>query len=155
MVTIWTNNLTLNNSAFFTHSVFMCFVWIWEQRAVISLYNINWLVFVTETECVYCAVRLNDLCQCHTAQCRNSVSTVAAQKLRWTETADRNWPTVWSDRALQECISVDFKIKKFLVVVPWRASPSWRNDWASAVSWLPLWVHVQGTWQLWDPVTIS
>ena len=35
----------------------MCFVWIWEQTAIISLYSINWLVFITETECVYCAVR--------------------------------------------------------------------------------------------------
>jgi hypothetical protein len=36
-------------------------VWIWEQTAVISLYNINWLVFITETECVYCAVRAESL----------------------------------------------------------------------------------------------
>ena len=35
----------------------MCFVWISEQTAIISLYNINWLVFIIETECVYCAVR--------------------------------------------------------------------------------------------------
>ena len=35
----------------------MCFVWIWEQTAIISLYNSDWLVFITETECVYCAVR--------------------------------------------------------------------------------------------------
>ena len=28
----------------------MCFVWISEQTAIISLYNINWLVFITETE---------------------------------------------------------------------------------------------------------
>jgi hypothetical protein len=35
----------------------MCFVWIWEQTAIVSLYSINWLVFTTETECVYCAVR--------------------------------------------------------------------------------------------------
>ena len=35
----------------------MCFVWISEQTAIISLYNINRLVFITETECVYCAVR--------------------------------------------------------------------------------------------------
>ena len=35
----------------------MCFVWISEQTAIISLYNINWLVFITETQCVYCAVR--------------------------------------------------------------------------------------------------
>ena len=35
----------------------MCSVWISEQTAIISLYNINWLVCITETECVYCAVR--------------------------------------------------------------------------------------------------
>ena len=49
--------LTFSNSTFCPHSVFMCFVWIWEQTAIISLYSINWLVFITETECVYCAVR--------------------------------------------------------------------------------------------------
>jgi len=31
-----------------THTVFMCFVWISEQTAIISLYNINWLVFIIE-----------------------------------------------------------------------------------------------------------
>jgi hypothetical protein len=35
----------------------MCFLWIWEQTAIISLYSIKWLVFLTETECVYCAGR--------------------------------------------------------------------------------------------------
>ena len=35
----------------------MCFVWISEQTAIISLYNINWLVCITEMESVYCAVR--------------------------------------------------------------------------------------------------
>ena len=30
----------------------MCFVWFWEQTAIISLYSINWLVFITETECL-------------------------------------------------------------------------------------------------------
>ena len=28
-----------------------------DLRAIISLYSIDWLVFITETECVYCAVR--------------------------------------------------------------------------------------------------
>jgi len=51
-----TASLTFNNSTFCPHSVFMCFVWITEQTAIISLYNINWLVFITETECVYFAV---------------------------------------------------------------------------------------------------
>ena len=39
----------------------MCSVWIWEQTAIISLYSINWLVCVTERECVYCAVRTGSL----------------------------------------------------------------------------------------------
>ena len=38
-------------------AVFMCFVWISEHTAIFSLHNIKWLVFITETECVYCAVR--------------------------------------------------------------------------------------------------
>ena len=29
-------------------AVFVSFVWISEQTAIISLYNINWLVFITE-----------------------------------------------------------------------------------------------------------
>jgi hypothetical protein len=39
----------------------MCFVWIWEQTAIISLYSIYWLVFITEAECVSCAVRNRSL----------------------------------------------------------------------------------------------
>jgi hypothetical protein len=39
----------------------MCFVWIWEQTAIISLYSINRLVCITDTESVYCAVRTGSL----------------------------------------------------------------------------------------------
>jgi hypothetical protein len=49
--------LTFSNSTFCPHTVFMSFVWISEQTAIISLYNINCLVFITDTECVHCAVR--------------------------------------------------------------------------------------------------
>ena len=45
------------HSTFCPHSVFMCFVWIWKQTAIISLYSIDLLGFITETECVYFAVR--------------------------------------------------------------------------------------------------
>ena len=61
VVTICTASLTFNNSTFCPHTVFMCFVWISEQAAIISLYNINWLVCITEKECVYCAVRTGSL----------------------------------------------------------------------------------------------
>jgi hypothetical protein len=56
--------LTFTNSTFCPHSVFMRFVWISEQTAIISLYSINWLVFIAETECVYCAVRAGSLYIC-------------------------------------------------------------------------------------------
>jgi hypothetical protein len=49
--------LTFWISTFCPHCVFMCFVWIWEQTAIISLCSINWLVFISDTERVYCAVR--------------------------------------------------------------------------------------------------
>jgi len=61
VVIICTNSVTFNDSTFCPHSIFMCFMWIWEQTAIISLYSINWLVFITETECVYCAVRTGSL----------------------------------------------------------------------------------------------
>jgi len=39
----------------------MCFVWISEQRAIISVYSNNLPVFITEAESVYCAVRTGSL----------------------------------------------------------------------------------------------
>ena len=48
---------TFINPTFCPDIVFMCFVWIWEQTAVITLYSIKLLVFVTQTQCVYFAVR--------------------------------------------------------------------------------------------------
>jgi hypothetical protein len=56
-----TENLTFTNSKLCPHSAFMCSVWIWKQTAIISLYSINWLVCITEKECVYCAVRTEHL----------------------------------------------------------------------------------------------
>ena len=43
------------------HTVFMCFVFMWEQTATCATYSINWLVFITEMESVYCAVRPGSL----------------------------------------------------------------------------------------------
>ena len=68
--------LTFSDSTFRPHRVFMCFVWIWEETAIISLYSINWLVFITETECVYCAVRTGSL---YTASLTFSNSTFCQQ----------------------------------------------------------------------------
>ena len=43
------------------HNAFMCFAWISEQTADISLYRFNFPDFITEEECVYCAVRTGSL----------------------------------------------------------------------------------------------
>ena len=39
----------------------MCFVFIWEETATCATYSINRLVFITELESVYCAVRFGAL----------------------------------------------------------------------------------------------
>ena len=48
------------------HTVFMCFIYIWEQTATCAAYSINWLVFITEMKSVYSAVRTGSL---HKAAC--------------------------------------------------------------------------------------
>jgi hypothetical protein len=80
VVTLFTTRFNVKkNSAFCPLSVFMCFIWIWEHTAMISLCSVNWPVFVTEKKCVYCAVRAASLCVSHVntglwnkgrAQCR-------------------------------------------------------------------------------------
>ena len=72
VVTIRTTSSTFSNSTFCPLTVFMCFVWISEQTAIISLYSINWLVCITETECVYCAVRTESLHDKSTSILRDS-----------------------------------------------------------------------------------
>jgi len=53
--------ITLKNTKPFPHRVFICFVWISKQTAIISLYSVNWLVLTTEMVCVHCAVRSESL----------------------------------------------------------------------------------------------
>jgi len=42
-------------------------VWTSEQTVIISLHSINWLFFITETECVYSMVR---------AECSNTFQDI-------------------------------------------------------------------------------
>jgi hypothetical protein len=48
--------VTYHNSKFCPHSVFVCFVWIWEQTAIISPYSVKWLVCITERRSVFTAL---------------------------------------------------------------------------------------------------
>ena len=54
------------------HTIFMCFVFIWEQTATCAAYSINWLVFIAEIKSVYSAVRTGSL---NKAVCASSFGT--------------------------------------------------------------------------------
>jgi hypothetical protein len=68
-VTCCTNSLTFNKCTFCPHTVFMCFIFIWEKTATCATYIINWLVFITDMKSVYCAVRNGSLNKavCHSS----------------------------------------------------------------------------------------
>jgi hypothetical protein len=55
------HNARFNLKKFYGLPTHCSCVWIWEQTAIISLDSINWLVCITETESVYCAVRTGSL----------------------------------------------------------------------------------------------
>ena len=57
VVTLLTTRLDNKKYPHYAHTVYLCFVWISEQTALISLRSINWLVFIIEAGSVYCAVR--------------------------------------------------------------------------------------------------
>ena len=61
MVTLRTTNLTLINSTFCPHTLFLCFVRTSKQTATSTLNSINWLVFITVAESVYSAVRTDSI----------------------------------------------------------------------------------------------
>jgi hypothetical protein len=68
-------SLNVKYPTFCPHSVFMCCVCIWEQTAIISLYSINWLVFITEN--VFTARYGLDLCMSGKShQCREFCSLI-------------------------------------------------------------------------------
>jgi hypothetical protein len=45
----------------YAHTVFMCFVFIWDQTKTCATCIINWLVFITKMKSVYSAVRTGPL----------------------------------------------------------------------------------------------
>jgi hypothetical protein len=56
-----TNKLNILAIVRSSHSVFMCFSFIWEQIVICATYIINWLVFITEMKIVYSAVQTGTL----------------------------------------------------------------------------------------------
>ena len=95
--------LTFRNSTFCPRSVFICFAWIAEQTAIISLYSIKWLVFITETECVYCAARAE------------SLSIIQVEVLKFLISFR---PLCVVDHILSRRLSAENKIKIFCYMFP-------------------------------------
>ena len=93
------SSLTFNNSTFCPHSVFVCFVWIWEQTAIIPLYSINWLVSVTETECVYCALRTGSLTVNHMTITHSLMSHNAKCLLLHCAVSTAHYLSIWGFHA--------------------------------------------------------
>jgi hypothetical protein len=116
VVTICTASLTFNNSTFCPHTVFMCFVWISEQTAIISLYNINWLAFVTETECVYCAVRTGYLYWMKLFQVNILVIWI---KKDWKDCGQPE-PSKWNRRPRSQCQQFGKPWFFFFLIMVWK-----------------------------------
>jgi hypothetical protein len=52
VVTICTTNLTFSNPAFCPHSVFMCFVWIWEKQRLFPYRALIYWFYSWDVECL-------------------------------------------------------------------------------------------------------
>jgi hypothetical protein len=83
VISFHTASLTFNNSTFCSHTLFMCFVWIKELTAIFSLYSINWLVFISMIECVYCAVRTGSSYKTHNVSSLKVLSNTECVTCKW------------------------------------------------------------------------
>jgi len=83
----------LKNSSCCPHDAVMCFIRIWQQTAIISLYKISWLVFITEMGSVNLAVRTEYLNIIHVTLLFQSLRAMAQTFSRRPVTAETG---VWS-----------------------------------------------------------
>jgi len=124
------------NSTFCPHSVFMCFVWIWEQTAIISLYSINWPVFITETDCVYCAIRTGSL---YITVNANLAALASSQFLELCQCSSVLHSSLWcrTVRVLQMWRTTTRRITPRVSAPSWSAVPR-PGDWVDVAADVPL-----------------
>ena len=152
LVTWCTTSLTFNNCTFCPHSVFMCFVWISEPTAIISLYSINWLVFITEMKSVNSSVRTGSS---NKAVCASSLNGEAVGQFfgwfrlrvrRYLPLRRRIWITtacLISRPLLSNCFSLQWHCTAITLTHYMQHSPSWEANRFSASQEVP---HI-----LWNP----
>jgi hypothetical protein len=68
-------NSSFNIQLYALPTLYLCFVFVWEQTATCVTYSINWLVFITEMESVYSAVR--------TGYLNEAVCAYATYSINW------------------------------------------------------------------------
>jgi len=115
----------------------MCFVWISEQTAIISLYNINWLICINEKESVYCAVRTEVLTTIPVNRLRRLVAGLSARRPVFDSSSlrviDYLWCTKWLWDSLSPRTSV-LPCQYHSTSAPYASSPTcWtcHNKWAN------------------------
>ena len=78
------------------HTVFMCFVFIWEQTATCATYSINLLGFITEMKSVYSTVRTGSL---NKAVCASSLKVNIATTVSSAHTVFMCFVFIWEQTA--------------------------------------------------------
>jgi hypothetical protein len=76
-----TTRFKIKKNLYFDNQMCFCvFVRISEQTVILALFKFNWLVFVTESETVYCAVRTGSL---------NKADYISSLKVKYRTTSYR------------------------------------------------------------------
>jgi len=104
---VWASSLKVNIAATVrsVHTVFMCFVFIWEQTATCATYSINWLVFMVEMKSVYSAVRTRSL---NKAVCASSLKVNIAATVRSAHTVFMCFVFIWEQTATCATYSINW-----------------------------------------------
>jgi len=89
------------------HTVFMCFVFIWEQTATCATYSINWLVFMTAMKSVYSAVRTGSL---NKSVCISSLKVNIAATVRPAHTVFMCFVFIWEQTATCATYSINWLV---------------------------------------------
>ena len=126
------------NSTLCPRSEFTCFVRNSEQTAIISVHSINWLVSITETECVYCAVRANSkYISGYVLDCKG-LSTVLWRRVEKWSTATPQQMKICRQLHAQRALRPR---KKLPVPTAWYLQPVWtlqRIDKFLPLPWIKL-----------------
>ena len=111
-VTWCTNSLTFQQLYALPHTVFMCFVFIWEQTATCATYSINCLVFIAEMKSVYSTVRTGSL---NSAVCAWALKVNIATTVRSAHTVFMCFVFIWE----QTTTCVTYSINWLVFVTEW------------------------------------